>query len=88
LDTLKQRFVQGMELLVDPQSIVVTEVEVLPNRSYIVYLRVPGAGGERLGAVFGHCVEPRDLGFGGGFVTGPSDPELVAQREAAQVPCT
>jgi hypothetical protein len=85
---IKERFAQGMELSVDPQTIVVTGAEVLANDSYIVYLLVPGPGDARLAAVFGHCVEPSELGYAGGFVTGPADPELVAQREAAQMPCT
>ena len=84
---IKQRFVRGMELGIDPRVIAITDVETLPNRSYIVYLAVPVGGSIRTAAVFGHCVEPHELGDAGGFVTGRDDLELAAQREAASSPC-
>jgi hypothetical protein len=80
---IKAQFVRGANLAIDPQAIRITGVEVLPNRSYIVYLDVPDAGTVRSGAVYGLCVAPGDLGDAGGFIDGPHDPELAAQREAA-----
>ena len=81
---IKTRFVRGMEITVDPRSIRITGVEELPNRSFIVYLAVPDAGTIRQAAVFGQCVDPGDLGYGGGFIEGPNDPELEGQRAAAE----
>lgn len=80
---IKTRFARGVDLAIDPRSIRITGVEELPNRSFIVLLAVPDGGTTRTGAVYGLCVDPKDLGNAGGFVEGLRDPELEAQRIAA-----
>jgi hypothetical protein len=83
--SIKTAFVRGVHAAIDPQAIRITSVEELPNRSFIVYLEVPDAGAVRMAAVYGLCLSPGTLGNAGGFITGPADPELIAQREAARV---
>lgn len=81
--SIKAEFVRGAHLPLDPEAIRITSAEVLPHRSYIVYLEVPDAGGWRAGAVYGICTTPANLGGTGGFIDGPNDDELTAQRQAA-----
>lgn len=87
---LKTSFLQGMGLRdTSIDDVAMTGVEELPNSSYIVYLDVRTGGVIREAAVWGHCVTPAQLalGPGGGFVSGPGDPEIDAQRAAFSEPC-
>jgi hypothetical protein len=81
--SIKTNFVRGIHAAIDPRAIRISTVERLGAQSYIVYLEVPDAGQLRYGAVYGLCTDAEDLGDAGGYIEGPQDPELVAQREAA-----